>query len=82
MGYGCRHSSLYTCKWIYAKSDLKELQQISPARRWCLVEIDASLSDLKWEIDHVISLIDPSKTYMGKGPTPRPTQSSFADADE
>ncbi|XP_078177669.1 asparagine synthase family protein isoform X3 [Carex rostrata] len=49
---------------ISAKSGLKELQQISPARRWRLVEIDASLSDLEWETDHVMSLIHPSKTYM------------------
>lgn len=31
--------------------------------RWRL-EIDTSLSDLKCETDHVMSLIHPSKTYM------------------
>ncbi|KAJ3685584.1 hypothetical protein LUZ61_014748 [Rhynchospora tenuis] len=49
---------------ISAKSGLRELQHISPNRRWRLVEIDASLSDLKCETDHVMSLIHPSKTYM------------------
>ncbi|KAJ4804501.1 Asparagine synthetase domain-containing protein 1 [Rhynchospora pubera] len=49
---------------ISAKSGLRELQQISPNRRWRLVEIDSSLSDLKCETDHVMSLIHPSRTYM------------------
>jgi hypothetical protein len=32
--------------------------------RWCLVEIDTALTDLKGESEHVMSLIHPSNTYM------------------
>ncbi|KAI4328557.1 hypothetical protein L6164_020901 [Bauhinia variegata] len=33
-------------------------------RRWKLVEIDADLSKLTFETDHVMSLINPANTYM------------------
>lgn len=32
--------------------------------RWNLVEIDADLLKLTFEMKHVMTLIDPSKTYM------------------
>jgi len=43
---------------------LRELQRISPLRRWHLVEIDTALTDLKGESEHVMSLIHSSNTYM------------------
>ncbi|XP_039131545.1 asparagine synthetase domain-containing protein 1 [Dioscorea cayenensis subsp. rotundata] len=43
---------------------IRELRRIAPLRRWRLVEIDASLSDLALETKHVMSLIHPLKTYM------------------
>ncbi|KAL6623542.1 hypothetical protein ACP70R_033421 [Stipagrostis hirtigluma subsp. patula] len=49
---------------ISAIAGLRELQRISPLRRWRLVEIDTALADLKGESEHVISLIHPSDTYM------------------
>ncbi|XP_073005455.1 uncharacterized protein [Typha latifolia] len=49
---------------VSARAGVKELQRISPQRRWRLVEIDASLSNLEWEIDHVMTLLHPAKTYM------------------
>ncbi|MQL72891.1 hypothetical protein Taro_005267 [Colocasia esculenta] len=49
---------------ISARTGLKELQNIAPSRRWRLVEIDANLSSLASETKHVISLINPARTYM------------------
>ncbi|CAL4891493.1 unnamed protein product [Urochloa decumbens] len=49
---------------ISAIAGLRELQRISPLRRWRLVEIDTALTDLKGESEHVMSLIHPSNTYM------------------
>ncbi|KAM7252232.1 hypothetical protein ACFE04_024115 [Oxalis oulophora] len=49
---------------ITARSGLDELIKIAPLRRWNLVEIDADLSTLSSETKHVISLINPSNTYM------------------
>ncbi|KAL5725783.1 hypothetical protein ACHQM5_008888 [Ranunculus cassubicifolius] len=49
---------------ISARAGVKELQNISPSRRWNLVEIDSDLSNLITETEHVMSLISPSKTYM------------------
>ncbi|OVA00814.1 Class II glutamine amidotransferase domain [Macleaya cordata] len=49
---------------ISAKAGVKELQRIAPSRRWNLVEIDHDLSNLTSETKHVMSLINPSKTYM------------------
>nr|CAD1819434.1 unnamed protein product [Ananas comosus var. bracteatus] len=49
---------------VSAKAGLRELQRISPLRRWRLVEIDASLSHLKQETEHVLTLIHPTNTYM------------------
>ncbi|KAL6983325.1 hypothetical protein U1Q18_016713, partial [Sarracenia purpurea var. burkii] len=49
---------------ISARSGIKELQRISPLRRWKLVEIDAELSKLTLETKHVMSLINPARTYM------------------
>ncbi|RLN30468.1 asparagine synthetase domain-containing protein 1 [Panicum miliaceum] len=49
---------------ISAIAGLRELQRISPLRRWQLVEIDTALTDLKGESEHVMSLIHPSNTYM------------------
>ncbi|XP_047323827.1 asparagine synthetase domain-containing protein 1 isoform X2 [Impatiens glandulifera] len=49
---------------ISARAGLKELRKISPLRRWKLVEIDGKLSTLSLESKHVMSLINPSKTYM------------------
>ncbi|KAF9591563.1 hypothetical protein IFM89_004617 [Coptis chinensis] len=49
---------------ISARAGVKELQRISPSRRWNLVEVDADLSNLTSETKHVMSLISPSKTYM------------------
>ncbi|XP_008786007.2 asparagine synthetase domain-containing protein C4F6.11c isoform X1 [Phoenix dactylifera] len=49
---------------VSARMGLRELQKIAPCRRWQLVEIDATLSDLTWEAKHVMSLIHPAKTYM------------------
>lgn len=49
---------------ISAIAGLRELQRISPLRRWRLVEIDTALIDLKGECEHVMSLIHPSNTYM------------------
>ncbi|XP_062203448.1 uncharacterized protein LOC133905704 [Phragmites australis] len=49
---------------ISAISGLRELQRISPLRRWRLVEIDTALTDLEGESEHVMSLIHPSSTYM------------------
>lgn len=49
---------------ISAKAGLKELQKIAPSRRWKLVEIDADLLKLTSETKHVMSLINPARTYM------------------
>jgi len=49
---------------ISAMAGLRELQRISPLRRWHLVEIDTALTDLNGESEHVMSLIHPSNTYM------------------
>ncbi|TVU49588.1 hypothetical protein EJB05_00903, partial [Eragrostis curvula] len=49
---------------ISAIAGQRELQRISPLRRWRLVEIDTALTDLKRESEHVMSLIHPSNTYM------------------
>ncbi|XP_077216962.1 asparagine synthase family protein isoform X1 [Tasmannia lanceolata] len=49
---------------ISARAGLKELQRIAPSRRWRLVEIDADLSCLTFETQHVMSLINPANTYM------------------
>ncbi|KAK6921903.1 Asparagine synthase [Dillenia turbinata] len=49
---------------ISAKAGVKELSRIAPLRRWNLVEIDASLSELTSEIKRVTSLINPAETYM------------------
>ncbi|XP_059655686.1 uncharacterized protein LOC132302766 isoform X1 [Cornus florida] len=49
---------------ISARAGVKELKRIAPLRRWKLVEIDAELSKLPLETKHVMSLINPAKTYM------------------
>lgn len=49
---------------ITARAGVKELRRIAPLRKWRLVEIDAVLSDLTVEMKHVMSLINPAKTYM------------------
>ncbi|VFQ66642.1 unnamed protein product [Cuscuta campestris] len=49
---------------ISARAGLKELQRIAPSRRWKLVEIDADLQNLTSETKHVMSLINPAKTFM------------------
>ncbi|KAL4586754.1 hypothetical protein LXL04_011398 [Taraxacum kok-saghyz] len=47
-----------------ARAGVKELRKIAPLRRWNLVQIDAELSKLTSETKHVLSLINPSNTYM------------------
>ncbi|KAL8161459.1 hypothetical protein V2J09_012948 [Rumex salicifolius] len=49
---------------LTGRAGLKELKRISPQRSWRLVEIDADLSNLSLEMKHVMSLINPAKTYM------------------
>lgn len=49
---------------ISSRAGLKELKRLSPLRRWKLVEIDADLSNLTLETRHVMSLLNPAKTYM------------------
>lgn len=49
---------------ISARAGLKELQKVAPSRRWKLVEIDADLLKLTSETKHVMSLINPARTYM------------------
>ncbi|KAI3976704.1 hypothetical protein MKX01_008562 [Papaver californicum] len=49
---------------ISSRAGVKELQRIAPSRRWNLVEIDHELSNLISETKHVMSLINPSNTYM------------------
>ncbi|XP_047047855.1 asparagine synthetase domain-containing protein C4F6.11c [Lolium rigidum] len=49
---------------VSSLAGLRELQRISPLRRWRLVEIDTDLANLKGESEHVMSLIHPSNTYM------------------
>ncbi|KAK6133906.1 hypothetical protein DH2020_032367 [Rehmannia glutinosa] len=49
---------------ISARAGLKELQKIAPSRRWNLIEIDADLLKLTSEMKHVMTLINPAKTYM------------------
>ncbi|XAR65290.1 Asparagine synthase (glutamine-hydrolyzing) [Bertholletia excelsa] len=49
---------------ISAQAGVRELKRIAPSRRWKLVEIDADLSNLAFETRHVMSLINPAKTYM------------------
>ncbi|KAL5553618.1 hypothetical protein UlMin_041019 [Ulmus minor] len=49
---------------ISAIAGVEELRRIAPSRKWKLVEIDASLSALSFEMKHVMSLISPSNTYM------------------
>ncbi|KAI3818208.1 hypothetical protein L1987_12011 [Smallanthus sonchifolius] len=49
---------------ISARAGVNELRKVATLRRWNLVEIDAELSKLIWETKHVMSLINPSNTYM------------------
>ncbi|XP_076947218.1 uncharacterized protein LOC143619084 [Bidens hawaiensis] len=49
---------------ISARAGVNELRKIAITRRWNLVEIDAELSKLTLETPHVMSLINPSNTYM------------------
>lgn len=49
---------------ISARAGVKELERISSLRKWNLVEVDAELSMLTLEWNHVMSLINPSRTYM------------------
>ncbi|KAL8249843.1 hypothetical protein R6Q59_006711 [Mikania micrantha] len=49
---------------ISARASVNELRKVAPFRRWNLVEIDAELSKLTLETKHVMSLINPSNTYM------------------
>ncbi|CAK9142424.1 unnamed protein product [Ilex paraguariensis] len=49
---------------ISARAGVKELKKVAPLRRWKLVEIDADLLKLTSETKHVMSLINPAKTYM------------------
>ncbi|KAI7728964.1 hypothetical protein M8C21_020060, partial [Ambrosia artemisiifolia] len=49
---------------ISARAGVNELRKIATLRRWNLVEIDAELSKLTMEMQHVMSLINPSNTYM------------------
>ncbi|KAL9262580.1 Asparagine synthetase domain-containing protein [Drosera capensis] len=49
---------------ITARAGVEELKRFSPSRRWRLVEIDDVLSNLVVEMKHVMSLINPAKTYM------------------
>ncbi|KAM7484437.1 hypothetical protein LguiA_000446 [Lonicera macranthoides] len=55
---------------ISARAGVKELGRVAPLRRhgygfrWKLVEIDADLLKLILETKHVMSLINPSNTYM------------------
>ncbi|KAF7150761.1 hypothetical protein RHSIM_Rhsim02G0238300 [Rhododendron simsii] len=49
---------------ISSQDGLKELKRFSPSRRWKLVEIDADLSNLTLETRHVMSLLNPARTYM------------------
>nr|XP_043624661.1 asparagine synthetase domain-containing protein 1 isoform X2 [Erigeron canadensis] len=49
---------------ISARAGVNELRKISCLRRWNLVEIDADLSKLTLETKQVMSLINPSNTYM------------------
>ncbi|XP_076888685.1 uncharacterized protein LOC143539175 [Bidens hawaiensis] len=49
---------------ISARAGVNELRKIATLRRWNLVEIDVELSKLTLETPHVMSLINPSNTYM------------------
>ncbi|XP_012847760.1 PREDICTED: asparagine synthetase domain-containing protein 1 isoform X2 [Erythranthe guttata] len=49
---------------ITARAGLNELRKIASSRRWNLIEIDAYLTKLTSETQHVMSLINPAKTYM------------------
>ncbi|KAH9565076.1 hypothetical protein CY35_04G058600 [Sphagnum magellanicum] len=49
---------------ISAISGLIELQQLSPSRKWRLVEVDADLTAMERHRSHLLSLICPSSTYM------------------
>ncbi|KAK1413723.1 hypothetical protein QVD17_35501 [Tagetes erecta] len=49
---------------ISARAGVNELRKMANLRRWNLVEIDAELSKLTSETKHVMSLINPSNTYM------------------
>ncbi|KAJ7518956.1 hypothetical protein O6H91_20G016900 [Diphasiastrum complanatum] len=47
-----------------AIAGIAELQELSPQRRWILVEVDADLHQQELQSSHLLSLICPSKTYM------------------
>ncbi|KVH97715.1 Asparagine synthase, partial [Cynara cardunculus var. scolymus] len=49
---------------ISARAGVIELRKKASLRRWNLVEIDAELPKLTLETKHVMSLINPSNTYM------------------
>lgn len=49
---------------ITARAGVEELKRVAPSRRWRLVEIDGVLSNLVVEMKHVMSLINPARTYM------------------
>ncbi|KAG9140921.1 hypothetical protein Leryth_010441 [Lithospermum erythrorhizon] len=49
---------------ISALAGVNELGKFAPSRRWNLVEIDSDLPSLSAETKHVMSLLNPAKTYM------------------
>ncbi|GAB2280182.1 hypothetical protein Dimus_014820 [Dionaea muscipula] len=49
---------------VTGRSGLEELKRLAPLRRWRLVEIDVDLSNSVVDMKHVMSLINPAKTYM------------------
>ncbi|KAL3699321.1 hypothetical protein R1sor_017343 [Riccia sorocarpa] len=49
---------------ITALSGLRELKEVFPLRRWRLIKIDATLSDMQRFRGHLLSLLCPSNTYM------------------
>eukprot|EP00850_Spirogloea_muscicola_P020238 SM000210S06752 [mRNA] locus=s210:218869:223086:- [translate_table: standard] len=49
---------------ISAVEGLKELQQLSPMRRWHLVQVNGSLEELNTHQHHLRSLLCPASTYM------------------
>ncbi|KAI4386416.1 hypothetical protein MLD38_004348 [Melastoma candidum] len=49
---------------ISARAGQRELRKIAPSRRWRLIEVDAELSNLGSEMQHVVTLIHPANTYM------------------
>eukprot|EP00850_Spirogloea_muscicola_P023481 SM000360S13675 [mRNA] locus=s360:1693:7369:- [translate_table: standard] len=52
---------------ISAVEGLKELQQLSPMRRWHLVQVNSSLEELTSHQHHLRSLLCPASTYMHLG---------------